>query len=315
MRTATLSFAFVACSYAANAQFSLLPQVGFENSKTIIRYNDLNSFSPLGVRFSPQASLRLNYASKQGHGFFLGVASSRSVVSFNVSNPENGMNNYAAATGNMQLRLEGGYQFSTPGINIGKSNNKSQATKKQVPTSANKTERTYSGRCGRNYSYSNRCSANRSSEKQQAEKSKGTSWIRIQPSIGMGFIPAIQTDVLTKTPGGQTSYEYRAGNWNTALITGANVEFGKNNKSLFTLSVNYFNGMGNLGKQTVSTVQNNKTTITTLQSDASGWNLRVGIPVSFIKNRAVKAKKSENAYKPEKTSCGQYRAIYRCRSL
>ena len=32
----------------------------------------------MGVKFTPQASLRLNYSSKQGHGFFLGAATSRS---------------------------------------------------------------------------------------------------------------------------------------------------------------------------------------------------------------------------------------------
>jgi hypothetical protein len=98
MRNATLTIlCFVAIGYAANAQrFSLLPQVGFENSKTKISFNDLRSFSPLGIKFSPQPGLRLNYSSKQGHGFFLGAASSRSIVSFSFSDPENGMNSFIA---------------------------------------------------------------------------------------------------------------------------------------------------------------------------------------------------------------------------
>src|SRR5215475_5937641 len=112
MRAAALTLlCFVASVYAANSQrFSLLPQVGFENSKTNISYNHLSDFSPIGIKFSPQASLRLNYSSKQGHGFYLGVASSRSIVHFSFTDPESGMNNFKAVAGNMQLRLEGGYQ-------------------------------------------------------------------------------------------------------------------------------------------------------------------------------------------------------------
>src|SRR5688572_717277 len=98
MRTAVFTlFILVAFMYAANAQkFSLLPQVGFENSKTSVSYNDLRYFAPEGVKFSPQASLRLNYASKKGHGFFVGGSTSRSVVLYSFNDPENGMTNYSA---------------------------------------------------------------------------------------------------------------------------------------------------------------------------------------------------------------------------
>lgn len=284
MRTVALTIAsFVAFSCAANAQkFTLLPQVGFENSKTVISYNDVNCFSPLGVKFSPQASIRLNYSSKQGHGFFVGAATSRSITSFTVSDLENGMNNYAATTGNMQVRLEGGYQFNTKPIYFSKA--KQAAPKKEA----------YSG-CGASKTKAGTSKANRS-------------WVRIQPSVGIGFIPSVKTDVVTKTQAGPTSYEYRAGNWSTALITGAGFEFGRNRTRLFTVSVNYFNGLSNLDKQTISVVEGPKTTTTTLQSDASGWNVRVGIPFTLGKAPSVKSKKD----KVEKVQrCGQYR-IYRC---
>jgi hypothetical protein len=311
MRTAALVIFFVACGHAAIAQFSLLPQVGFENSKTIIRYNDANSFFPVGVTFSPQASLRLNYASKQGHGFFVGVASSRSVVSFMVPNAENGINNYTAEASNMQLRLEGGYQFSSPKISLGKSNAK-QSSGRELSENRISYKNAYSNRCGRSYRYG-RCGADKTkSENVLPAKSKASSWVRIQPSIGMGFIPSVKTDVIAQ---GASGYEYRAGNWNTALVTGANLEFGKDKTSLFTVSVNYFNAMGNLGKQTITTVQNGKSTTSLLQSDVSGWNLRVGIPFSLSKTQAAKAKKAET-YKPERKSYRQHRVIYyRCRSL
>src|SRR5215510_1450001 len=123
MRAATFTLiCFVAFGYAANSQkFSLLPQVGFETSKTNVSYNNQPYFSPLGVKFSPQASLRLNYASKAGHGFFFGLASSNSVVSYSFANPETGMTNYVATSDDVQLLLEGGYQFNSKKISLGKS--------------------------------------------------------------------------------------------------------------------------------------------------------------------------------------------------
>ena len=116
MRPATLLCLFVLFGYAANAQFTILPQLGFENSRTSVEFNELSSFSPLGAKLLPQAGIRLDYKSKQGHGPSVGIATSRSVVKFNFSDPETGMNTYTAAKGNTQLRIEGGYQVSTKPI-------------------------------------------------------------------------------------------------------------------------------------------------------------------------------------------------------
>jgi hypothetical protein len=313
MRTAALTLlCFVVFGYAMNAQrFSLLPQVGFENSKTNINYNHLNSFSPTGVKFTPQASLRLNYASKQGHGFFLGAATSRSVVSFSFTDPENGMNDFIANTGNMRVRLEGGYQFNSKAISLNRA--KQSAAKSKEKTEAKKNCGTYSEKSNCQKSYSSAgCSRNSNKSKQTSlTKSKG-SWVRIQPSVGMGFIPAVQTDVVTKTQNSQTTYEYRAGNWQTALITGAAFEFGKRNTRQFTVSVNYFKGIGNLNTQTLTTSNGVKSVTTNLQSSVSGWNMRVGIPFSLAKRPAVKSR-TEKKITERKTSCQQYRIIrYRC---
>jgi len=294
MRNAALLLLFfVAFGYAAKSQrFSLLPQVGFENSKTKISYNDLGSFSPTGVKFSPQASLRLNYSSKQGHGFFLGVASSRSIVSFSFTDPETARNNFMATTGNMQLRLEGGYQFNTKPISL--------STSKQ--SSANSTEK-------RNCSSasSHCCSRNSNKAKENAVSKNRNSWIRIQPSVGMGFIPAVKNDIVTKTQGGQTTYQYNAGNWNTALIAGAGFEFGKGSTRQFTISVNYFKGLGNLDEKTISSVSGGKTVTSTFESVASGWNLKAGIPFT-LKGKNKTERKTEH----RRSGCGQYRVMYRC---
>ena len=136
MRTAAFILVFfVAFCYAANAQkFSLLPQVGFENSKTKIRYNDLPSFAPAGVVTSPQVGLQLNYKIKSGHGIFVGAASSRSIVPYSFSDPETGMTNYTTATGDMQLRFETGYQFTSKPLFFKKQGKGSTKVTESKPT-------------------------------------------------------------------------------------------------------------------------------------------------------------------------------------
>src|SRR5262245_51010691 len=103
---------FIAC--AVNAQkLSLTPQVGFENSKTSVNYNKLSWNAPIGVEFNTQMSLQLDYKFKQGFGPYLGLSTSRSIVSYSFSDIENGMNAYSATKGDMQVRMEAGYQFTT----------------------------------------------------------------------------------------------------------------------------------------------------------------------------------------------------------
>jgi hypothetical protein len=312
MRTAALILiSFVAFVYAAKAQkFSLLPQVGFENSKTTVRYNNSSSFSPAGVIFSPQVGLQFAYRSKPGHGFFVGATSSRSIVPFSFTNPETGMTDYKTTPGDMQIRLEGGYQFSSKPFYFKKQNG--AVNKPAGNKIAQKKD------CG-SYSYKSHCTKNKSEPARAADTdiqkkpaiNKG-SWVRLQPSAGMGLIPSVKTDVITKTQNGQTTYQYQAGNWNTALVTGMGFEFGKNNTRLFTLTVNYFKGIGNLDKQTISTTIGTKTLSTQLKSRVSGWSTRLGIPFTLgAKKPAVKQSMEKKTVQP-KTKCGQYKIMYRC---
>ena len=162
MRTAAFTFLFfVAFGYAASAQrFSLLPQVGFENSKTSLNYNNLGYFAPEGVKFTPQGSLQLNYASKKGHGFFVGAATSRSVILYQFNDPETGMTNFSANAGNMQVRLEGGYMFNSKPIYF-KNSSSSASRSKSTSTSTSVEQKSSYTRssCGRpsTESYSSRC--------------------------------------------------------------------------------------------------------------------------------------------------------------
>jgi hypothetical protein len=291
MRAAVITLlCFLASVYTVNAQkFSLLPQVGFENSKTNISYNNLSSFSPAGIAFSPQASLRLTYTSKHGDGFFLGVASSAAIINFGFTDPQNGMNNFSATGGNMQLRLEGGYQFNSKPISL---NNKKQTTAKSSGAR--------SGACLH-------C-CRRNNAKQSPLNGRKGSWVRIQPSIGMGYIPFTKTDVVTTTANGLTSYEYRAGNLNTALIAGTGFEFGRNNARLFTVSINYMKGIGNLGNQTITSSAEGKSITTNLQSSVSAWSLKVGIPFTLgSKNSSSSFKKGKS---PQHRPCMRYRSFY-----
>ena len=309
MRTAALTvICFVAFGLAAKSQrFTLLPQVGFENSKTNVTYNDLSSFSPIGVKFSPHASLRLNYSSKQGHGFYVGVASSQSTVTVSFSDLEKLASNYAATAGSMQLRLEGGYQYSFKPISLGKS--KQSSTSKSTTTTSHSSS-SYGGCCHKSYSCCRHSSGNEKEKQQPATTKTKGSWVRIQPSVGMGYIPWVKTDVVSNIQNGQTVYEYRAGNWNTAVMAGAGFEFGKNAARLFTVSVNYFKGLGNLGTQTITSQSAGKTVTADLKSSVSGWNMKVGIPFTLGKSPAAKHKKTQT---PQyHGGCGQYRIMYRC---
>src|SRR5688572_20418607 len=161
MRSVALTgILFIASAIAMNAQkLSLTPQVGFENSRTSITYNDLPSFAPLGGEFNPQVSLRLDYKFKQGFGPYIGASTSRSGVLYGFNDIENGMNAYTATKANMQIRMEAGYQYTTNPIFFNK-------TKQSTGTS--KTKSSGKSSCG-SYSYRSKCSKNYSSQSSRGQ--------------------------------------------------------------------------------------------------------------------------------------------------
>jgi len=314
MRSVALSGLFIVSVLAMNAQkLSLTPQVGFENSKTSVNYNNLGSFAPLGGEFNPQVSLRLDYKFKQGFGPYIGASTSRSGVLYGFNDIENGMNVYTATKANMQLRMEAGYQYTSKPIFFNKtkqSSNTSSKTKSAGKSSCGSYS--YRSSCSRSYSsQSSRCQSKSSAMKKAENKNKG-GWVRLQPSMGIGYIAAPKTDIVTKTDGILTAYEYRAGNWNTAFLTGMGFEFGRNKQRLMEVSINYFKGIGNMNQQTISNESGIKTNYATLESKASGWNMRIGIPFTLIPEK----KKHTTTNKTQKTNCcdrikTEYK--YRCR--
>jgi len=314
MRSVALSGLFIVSALAMNAQkLSLTPQVGFENSKTSINYNGLGSFAPLGGEFNPQVSLRLDYKFKQGFGPYIGASTSRSGVLYGFNDIENGMSEYVATKANMQLRMEAGYQYTTKPIFFNSPKQSTSSSKTKTSGKSSCGSYSYRSNCSRSYSSrSSHCQSKNTAAKKAENKNKG-GWVRLQPSMGIGYIAAPKTDIVTKTDGTLTAYEYRAGNWNTAFLTGMGFEFGRNKQRLLNVSINYFKGIGNMNTQTVSNESGIKTSYATLESKASGWNMRVGIPFTLGEKKTGKQK---SANKTKKTSCCDKLRIeykYRCR--
>jgi len=315
MRVATLTgILIVALGNATNAQLTLQPLFGLENSKTTIDYNSIRSFSPLGGVLSPQAAFRLDYKFKKGHGPFVGMSTSRSSTSLGFPEAKDGIDNYTAKVGNYLFQLEGGYQYSSKKIALGKS-------KQPAP----KTEAAPKSRCGSYSPYSSRCSRSYNSVAhgygypqkvaEVSSKKNNSAWMRIIPSLGVSYIPGAKNTLNQKTEGGQTVYEYMAGNSNLAVLMGTGFEFGRGNHRSFTLNFNYFKGVGNLNTETFTQVDGNKTSTATLNSVSSGWNLRLGIPISLGKSaKEVKEVKQVNQVKEVKKPQQKciYRMQYRC---
>src|SRR5881275_3313299 len=103
MRKISLLFVIATSGYAANAQFTLRPQLGFENPVTKVSYNNLPSFKPT-CQFSAQAGVRADYSFKGGFGPCMGFYTHRPLVTYTFNDPETGMTAYNASKGDLQLQ-------------------------------------------------------------------------------------------------------------------------------------------------------------------------------------------------------------------
>jgi hypothetical protein len=283
-----------------------------------VSYNNSPNFSPLGVNISPHASVRFDYRFKKSHGPFVGLATSRSSVNYTFTNQETGKTDYTASRDNKQLRLEGGYQVSTKKIYLkkGGAQNSIASTAPQENTTRKSCLDFYArSRCG---------SKSSSDVSEKTSTDNQGSWLKIQPSAGMAFVPtASAADITTRNQNNATNFEYTAGNWKTAVIAGAGFAFGSNNQERLLVSINYLKGIGNLNTQNVTTVNGTKATTTHLSSAASQWNLRIGVPItlpkkSSTKKEAIKIEQRTETKQPaeikeskEGKKCGGY--MYRCR--
>lgn len=273
MRKAALAgLVFVACGFATNAQLSVTPRVGIEKASTCVQYNNTSGISPMGSNYSPQVGLRMDYLINKSHGPFAGISTNRSVVTYEFINPETGDKEFTASQGDWNLRLEAGYQLSSKPIALRKTTKQSGAktpAASQNPCAARKMTLAIAG----------------------AAKDPAMN-LRIQPYAGMAFVPNPQTAISSAFRSNETVYQYSAGNFTSAIITGINLAFAKGNATKFVIGLQYLHGIGNLNEETLTTQLDNKLLNTQLSSSASAWNVTVGMPLSFSKSKpaAIKSK-------------------------
>lgn len=308
MRKAALaSLVFVACGIATNAQLSVTPRVGIEKASTCVKYNNTSRISPMGSNYSPQVGLRMDYLIKKSHGPFVGVSTNRSVVTYEFINPETGDKDFTASQGDWKLRLEAGYQLSSKPIALGKAAKQPAAKTPEVLQSP--------------------CAGRKMMLANAAAAKKPVMNLRLQPYAGMAFVPNPQTAISSAFRSNETVYQYSAGNWTSAIITGINLAFAKGNANKFVIGLQYLQGIGNLNEETLTTQLDNKQLNTQLSSSASVWSVTVGMPLSFSKSKPaalqskvetpakvmepVKVEAPKRAAAPAKKQCGYYKRCTR----
>lgn len=289
MKPAAFTPLLILIASFSHAQFTLTPQVGFERSRTTIDFND-NSFSPLGGKGSIKANLRLDYKFKMGHGPFIGLGTSPATTSFRFAQVSSALNNYKASTNSLQWRLEAGYQYRTK------------------PIVFNKKSVTGNTKASKNTQEKKACGAyNHCGSQRKTQPAKNPLFnMRLQPSMGLAYIPSTGKDLVAK----DNLTQYNAGNWKTALITGLGFEFGRGKERILTLGITYTKGLG-IQERTVSTMENGKPYSAVLESNNSSWGMTIGVPFSLAKQKKPAAKQQQQ----KKTSCGSRTEVYRYRCI
>ena len=256
----------------SNSQLSLLPQIGFDRTKTSVSVNDVSSFSPLGFANSFKANVRLDYRFKKGHSPYLGVGTVPGAMAFSFADAANAATNFNSSSSSLQFKIEGGYQFSSKPINLTKGSKKEDA---KIITQQTQTR----NRCGSYHSRGSRHSTRNAA----LVKPTNNLNLRLQPSVGLAYLPSVKNDLVITNLG----YQYNAGNYKTAVVTGMGLEFGKGQQRLFTLSLVYTKGLGKPAEQSIANIENEKVPNTVLNSKSSAWGMMVGIPFSLTKTKKI----------------------------
>ena len=315
MRPALITgLVFLAWGHASNAQrLSLTPQIGFEKNKITVSFNGKSSYSPVCNEVSPQLGLRMNYEFKKGHGPYIAFGSTRHIVTMNVDQPENITSNIDGSRHAVKFRSEAGYQVSSKPISLsGKS--KSSTSVKSAAASSPKVCGSYSRyKCGNKSSETLSMQKKEVASKSYAKANKNKGWaMRIQPSAGAVFVPALKEDVTLSND--QASFSYQAGNYDMGIVSRVGFEFSKNNNARFTVAVQYLKGISNLNDRQVVTSGPTKSHITQVGSSVSSWSLVAGIPINLYKKQPVQKKQvimQKQEVKKYPSKCGQYKLQYR----
>jgi hypothetical protein len=281
--TALTLCALLGTAATANAQLSFLPQLGFENSNTSVQVNNGASFSPTGMN-ALKANLRADYRLKKGHGPYVSVGTAPGATAYSFKDPGSAATNFITASNALQLKLEGGYQFTSKPIRLKKTSSK--------PTTIQQTS--LGKRCGSSYYYHQKTTATKTKQ----DKSLA---LRLQPSAGMAYFPSAGKNIIINENG----YQYNAGEYKSAVVSSLGFEFDNGRQRLFTLSIFYSKGIGSLKSKELPPAEN-KLGSTYLNSNSSSWGMVVGIPFSLAKTKKIAA-----APQPAKTY--YYRHSYKSR--
>jgi hypothetical protein len=305
----------VGLGISATAQkFTLLPQVGLETSKPVMRFNNFPSFVPDGQQLSSRLGVRMDYATKKFGGPYVGIAASRSTVAVKFDNPETGMSITNVSAGDKQIRMEAGYQISSKPFYVTKPNGAKKAkamAEQQAAAIALEKAASTRRRCG-GYSSSSYQAADRlkkATEALEAANAEKGWFVSIQPSVGYAYVPFAKSSISTMGADAKSGFTYLAGNMKSAFVAGTGLEIGRDTERKLNLTVQYIKGVGNLNESSVITQSGSKSTVTTLNSSVSAWNVSVGIPISLSKKKV--AVKPEPVIKEKKArqhhgQCSRY---------
>ncbi|HMJ48149.1 MAG TPA: hypothetical protein VK498_12520 [Ferruginibacter sp.] len=290
--TITLLLILVGC--AANAQFSLQPQIGLENSKTTIHSNESGSFSP-GMKFAPRLGLLMNYSFKSGHGGFFGISTNSQAAELKFADPQSILSNYTISGKSLQPVLEGGYQFRSKPISLGSCHSAASSSSNSCKNKSS---------CAGKISHCQNISMSHCSKPSSKSNVSGkTLYMRIIPAAGIVYKPTGAGKIESETKNGQTTYEYNA-DARTALKAGTSFEFGSLNRPKFVISINYLKNLGN-SEETINSVSNGKTQATTFRTRSSAFNVSLGFPLNFSK--ATSSSQKRGCHRSSPSRCGQYR--------
>jgi hypothetical protein len=101
------------------------------------------------------------------------------------------------------------------------------------------------------------------------------------------------------------SFEYNAGNWKSAIISGLAFELGKGSKRQATVGVHYTKGLG-MDTESLNTITDSKPSTSYFNSNASSWAVTLGIPISLAKKQTPVREVKVIEYKKMeyKSKCG-----------
>lgn len=264
----------------ARAQLTLLPQAGFDRSRTFFRINDNNRFAPAGALLDLKAALRLDYRLRSGQGAYVSVGTSPAPVSFRFDRPVAAASEFRAQRGSLLWRLEAGYQYTSKAIALGKGQTKEKQTRAE----------------------SKQCSPFGCGSRVRTTKaSKARPTLRLQPSVGFAWVPEAPAALEMK---GNT-YQYNGGSWTKGLVSGMGLEFGKGRQRWFTLGLQYTKAL-DPASYTLNTEENGKPLATRFRSQTSAWSATLGIPISLKAATKTHAQKKPYSSQGCRSRCNPY---------